>query len=342
MASDDHAADYLGGVDVDGIDDVSTVLAAGDEDDEADVGGVDAPGEVVVGDETADPAAGSKIGNAELFDAPKEFDSEDVRRFLSDEPDSDVLRPALRRLTTDQRDLIESFVDGFQSRSAFLEWCQDACVRTLGELSGEWMQTRAFTRMDLSVLVVSDARRRFAPESGELLSKRQAAGVRRGVVLADVLPACRAAYRRLRWSATEYVQDDDDDFVPDPESQQHTAMRPALTELDERQDWAIRKLLAGLPSEDALLAWLQAVTEASYAEIPDELGQQLNRERRARRYLLDDVDDVDGDRGTALWFRESFASKFVLPAFARAASEVGRRAGELAEKETTEFGKTTL
>jgi len=110
-------------------------------------------------------------------------------------------------------------------------------------------------------------------------------------------------------------------------------MRPALTELDNRQDWAIRKLLRGLPSEDALLAWLQAVTEASAAEVPDELGQRLNRERRARQYLLDDVDA--GDLETALWFRESFAAKYVLPAFARAAAEVGKRAGELAEQESS-------
>lgn len=331
VTSDDHPADYLGGLD-DGpgtVDD-EIVLAWTDDEDDEDGADVDA-GDVVIGDEAGAPTDGH--GDAELFDAPAEFDAEDVAQFLHDEPSDDVLRPALRRLTTDQRDLIASFVDGFQSRSAVVEWCQDAAIRTLGELPGEWMQARVNTRMDLSVLVVSDARERYRPESGELLSPRQAAGVRRGVVLSDVLPACRSAYRRLRWSATEYVQDHDDNFVPDPEVQDHTAMRPALTELDERQDWAIRRLLSGLPSEDALLAWLQAVTEASAAEIPDELGQRLNRERRARRYLLDDVED--GDRDTALWFRESFAAEYVLPAFSRATAEVGTRAGELAEKENS-------
>ncbi len=331
MTTDEHPADYLGGVDgVQGVDDVSTVLAWA-VDDDGDELQEDGAGELELGDEAAAPT--DDLREMELFDAPAEFDAEDVQRFLADEPSEDVLRPALRRLTTDQRDLIASFVDGFDSRSGFVEWCQDAAIRTLGELSGEWMQARAFTRMDLSVLVVSDARERYRPESGSLLSPRQAAGVRRGVVLSDVLPACRSAYRRLRWSATEYVQDTDDSFIPDPSAQDHTAMRPALTELDNRQDWAIRKLLRGLPSEDALLAWLQAVTEASAAEVPDELGQRLNRERRARQYLLDDVDA--GDLETALWFRESFAAKYVLPAFARAAAEVGKRAGELAEQESS-------
>lgn len=337
MTDDEHPADALDGA---GLGDGPAWLL----DEAADVtdGVRDATG--VAADSSLETSRVDDDGDAapdpELFDGPAEFDVEDVERFLSDAPDGDALRPALPTLTDDQRDLIREFVDGFASRGAFLEWCQDAAIRTLGELDGDWMQTRAFTRLDLSVLITSEARRRFAPESGDVLSKRQAAGVRRGVVLSDILPACTAAYRRLRWNATEYVNDGDDSFVPDPEVQEHTAMRPALTELDDRQDWAIRKLLTGISSEDALLSWLQVVTEASYAEVDSGLGERLNVERRARRLLLDDVEPDEAD--LARWFRESFAAKYVLPGFAVAASEVGKRAGELAQQEATEFGETTL
>ncbi|WP_232702212.1 hypothetical protein [Halobacterium wangiae] len=308
-----HAADVLDGAGLDAVDgDVLDALVDGDADGD--------------GSPSAEPS---------LFDGPAEFDDAGVQAFLRSAPDSETLRPALQRLTADQRALIGSFVDGFKSRAAFLEWCQDAAIRTLGELDGEWFRARAFTRLDLSVLVTTDARERYAPESGDVLSRRQAAGVRRGVVLADILPACASAYRRLRWSATEYVNDADDSFVPDPDVQEHTAMRPALTELDERQGWAIRRLLNGLPSEDALFAWLQAVTEASYAEVDGDLGRRLNGERRARAYLLDDIDDAE--RHLARWFRESFAAHYVLPGFAEAASEVGKRAGELAERDAEDL-----
>ncbi|WP_284013214.1 hypothetical protein [Halobaculum litoreum] len=52
----------------------------------------------------------------------------------------------------------------------------------------------------------------------------------------------------------------------------------------------------------------------------------------SRRYLV--VSPHDADHGP--FFRESFAAEFLLPAFARAARKVAKRAGELAEQETTE------
>jgi hypothetical protein len=267
------------------------------------------------------------------------FDRESVDSLLSDLPDTQESRPAVQKLSSDQRELVASFVDGFASRREFLLWCQEAAVLTLGELSGEWFVKRAFSGVDMSVVITSDRRTRWVPSGETPIDTETAHRVRRGVVALDVLPACVDAHRRLRWSATEYVNDADDTLQPDPDAQKHPAMRPALTEASDRQDWALKRLLAGFDSHDAVLTWFQVLTEAAYAELDGTL---------AKRVLVEDTRTIEmlvsspEDQPEAPAFRESFAAFYLLPAFATAAREVSDRAGELAEKETKEITETLI
>jgi len=262
------------------------------------------------------------------------FDSSDVRRLQRSLPETTNLRAALQKLTSDHVELVESFVDGFDSRQEFVRWGQRAAIHTLGELSGEWVADRAFTGLDMSALVTTDARRRWVDDPSELYPADRAADIRRGVVATELLPACSSAVRRLRWSAVEYVSDTDDTLQPDPAVQQNPAMRPALSEVHERQRWALDRALEGFDSLDALTVWGQRLTEASYAEVDGDLITRItvDEAETTRRFLV--VGEGDEDHGP--FFRTSFAAAYLLPAFASAAREVADRAGELAEQELTE------
>ncbi|WP_128478338.1 hypothetical protein [Halorussus pelagicus] len=266
------------------------------------------------------------------------FGEGEVRDLLDGLPETPQLRPALQKLTGDQLELLRRFIDGFENRRTFLLWCQDAAIHTLGRLSGDWMVERAFSRLDLSVLLVSERRFAWADDPDDVLDPATAATARRGVAAVDLLPAFVESHHGFRWSATEYVENPDADGEtregpPDPEEQDAPGMRPALAELAQRQDWALRQVLDGFASEDQMLAWVQQVTEATFAEVSDDLATRLYTESHTREMLL----DREGERARSWFFRESFAAKEVLPAFAVAAHEVADRSGELAERENSEL-----
>lgn len=257
------------------------------------------------------------------------FDKESVERLQESLPETTRLRPAIPKLSADQLDLIGRFVDGFDSLENWLLWGQDASIRTLGELSGNWLKERTFSRADLSMLL-NEGRDRRRWTDGVSLASETVTDARRGVASLELVPACVRAQRRLRWDATEYVNDRDDSFQPEPGVQKHVAMRPALSEMDDNQAWALRQLLRGFDSADAFLAWYQTVSEASYAEIDVDLARRFHGESHTRTMLL------RGDVEHAATFREFYAAEFLIPAFSRAAREVSERAGELAEAEKAE------
>ncbi len=259
------------------------------------------------------------------------FDREEVADLLADRPNAEERRVALRKLNDDQLDLLGEFVDGFETRREFLEWCQEAAVLSLGELPGEWFVERAFSGLDMSTLLVSDVRYRWAENSDrDVLAVSAARDARRGVAALDLLPAFARAHKRLRWNATEYVNDRDDSFQPDPEEQRHPAMRPGLTVLHQNQAWALARLFDGFDGPDALLSWCHTLIQSSFAEVDSGLARRFYAETHTRDMLLGETDD---DREEVRFFRESVGAKYLLPAFSRAAQEVGERAGELAEQE---------
>jgi len=260
------------------------------------------------------------------------FDHEAVDGLLTDRPTVEKRRPALRKLNDDQREVLGEFIDGFDSRAGFLTWCQRAAILSLGELPGEWFVQRSFSALDMSTLIVSDERYRWAARADrDVLEPAAARDARRGVAAIDLLPAFSRAHRRLRWNATEYVNDHDDSFQPEPEEQRHPAMRPELTELHKNQAWALRALLDGFTTDDALLSWVHTLTEASFAEVDSGLARRFYAEAHTREMLLANTDD---DPATLQFFRECVGAKYLLPSFSRAAQEVGERAGELAEKQS--------
>lgn len=262
------------------------------------------------------------------------FDREEVESLLTDRPAVEERRPALRKLNDDQRDVLGSFIDGFETRREFVEWCQNAAVLTLGELPGEWYVELSFSPLSMSTLLVSRSRYEWGERAeSDVLAPEDARTARRGVAAIDLLPAFSRAHKRLRWNATEYVNDDDDSFQPDPDVQKHTAMRPGLTVLQDNQAWALARLLDGFEGDDALLSWCHTLTESSFAEADAGLARRFYAEGHTRQMLLGKTDD---NPATLQFFRECVGAKYLLPAFSRAAREVGERAGELAEEESTE------
>lgn len=268
------------------------------------------------------------------------FGDAEVRDLLDGLPDAPTLRTALQKLTADQLDLLASFIDGFRSRREFLLWCQDAAIHTLGRLSGDWIVERAFSRLDLSVLLVNDRRFDWADSAEDVLPPEKAATARRGVAAVDLLPSFTRSHRGFRWSTVEYGTNDgrDGGDVPDADKQSNPAMRPALAELDQRQGWVLRRVLDGFASEDQLFAWVQQVTEATYAEVDDDLATRLYTESHTREMLL----DREGERSKSWFFRESFAAREIVAAFPAAAREVADRSGELAEHENKELDVKSL
>ncbi len=258
-------------------------------------------------------------------------------RLLDAVPDVDqATRPALAKLCQDQLDMLRSFLAGFDDREALLRWGQDAVIGTLGHVGDDWYTDVAMSRSDLATLITGDEREVWG--DGDPPTLETAEVYRRAMAATDLIPACHAAARSMRWSATEYVDNSTDVHQPEPDVQSHPVMRPALSELAERQEWALDRLLGGFDSLDDLQAWIMAANQASYAELDSDLSRDLFHENHTREMLV--VSPEDHRHGP--FFRESFAAKYLLPAFNAAARELSERSGELAEHESNDLNVNTL
>jgi len=105
-------------------------------------------------------------------DVPEELDSElsqdsaqqphTEARAMTDlsPPDfgADATRAALETLSRDQRDLIRSWLSGFEDREGLLRWCHEASVLTLGYLDREWHLERLMSGSELSSHIVTEQR----------------------------------------------------------------------------------------------------------------------------------------------------------------------------------------
>ncbi len=264
---------------------------------------------------------------------------DELEELLPDYPDLDRhTRPALAKLADDQHDVLLGLLEGFDDRRALLEWAQDAIVATLGELEEEWATELAMSRSDLAVVITSDRRDEWVDEDREPPELGKAKMYRRALAAEDLVPAFRSAYRKMRWNAVEYVNDDDDELQPDPSIQRHPAMRPALSEMAQRQEWALGRALDGFRDQDQLMSWVLRAVEASHGELEGELATDLYSETHTRRMLV--VEPSDHKHGQ--FFRESFAATTLLPAYTRAARKLSEKAGELVEQEKREINPTQL
>lgn len=245
----------------------------------------------------------------------------------------DPTRPALETLARQQREMLRSWIAGFDSRAGLLRWCHEATVATLGQLEPEWHKERLMRLSELSTLIVTDERERFL-EPEKLLDADTARQYRVALAAEDLIPACEAAIRSIRWSTVERAADDDDSehVRVDIDNQTDPAMRPGLGETAERQQWVIDRSLDGFDGlEEIVDTWVPVAIQASLGEIDPDLGAAFWREAPLREMF------IDRDDRAARFYRESFAAIELLPAFNLAIDELADRAGEaIAAGETTD------
>jgi len=243
------------------------------------------------------------------------------------------IRAAVGKLSSDQSMLLVDLLDGFGTRRELIEWQQDMAIHSLGQLDDEWFVRSAYDSTTVSALLG----RPWGQSDG--FDESTAEEIRRSFAAKFVLPAFHDALRTFRWSAIERVDhlddDVDDDRTPieNPDRQQYPAMRPELGELNDRQEWALSELLDGFEDGEEVLIWAQQVTAASYAEIDSETVTRAYFEKPIRRYLTGD----NGDKERAQFMRESWAAKYLLPSFNRAAASLASRSTEVAANSENDY-----
>lgn len=255
------------------------------------------------------------------------FDAEDLPAADSDQRPRTYL-PALPTLTRNVRDTRSRLLTGFESRRALLEWEQDLCIRTLGQVPQRFYRdvARAFRsdedRTLLAVLLRDGV-------EGVALDRAVARKERRRLAATFVVPAFMRAFRHLRADAQQYVAEADADSEHDPETQRHIAMRPSLNELADYQQQALGACLDGFETAADILAWGDQVALATHGEIPQQFITRCFRERATRRVLLDSTPGAARER-------ELLCAHHLCPRFNRGARVLAGRAGELPESERKE------
>ena len=250
-----------------------------------------------------------------------------VHNTLADAPVEEG-RPALAKLSADQSEVLADLLDGFETRRDVLHWMQSVTLHTLGALDDDWYQDVGADVGMMSALL-GRPWGEFDPSD---YSERWATEVRRGLAAEDLLPAARQAHREFRWNAVEFYDDPDHETEdpPDPSKQQHPGMRPALSSLDERMEWALSRLLDGFEDGDEFLAWGQRVIALTYAELDADVVRDAYFEVAMRRRMTDRTDP------RARFVRESWAAEYLLPGFNRAASRAASRSAEVPDEGSTE------
>lgn len=242
-------------------------------------------------------------------------------------------RPALETLARDQRELIRSFVHGFEDRADLLRWCQEATVVTLGELDPEWHKRRLMSFSELSSLIVTDRRYQWL-DVDDVLGLQKAREFRLALAAEDLLPACERAIRAIRWSTVERTADDDEESPVrvDTSHQTEPAMRPGLGETADRQEWVVDEALDGFDSlDDVVEVWVPVAIQASFGEVDRGLAADFWRERPLREVF------INRDDQAARIFRESFVATELLPPFNLAIAQLADRSGEaVSAGETTD------
>lgn len=238
-------------------------------------------------------------------------------------------RPATTKLTHDQVDVIVDFLGGFETRRDVIEWQQRLVIQSLGQLEDAWYTRVAADAPTVAALLG----RPWGPT--EEMDDRMAWTIRRGMIAKDLLPAFHAAHRTFRWAAVERVDHLDDEADGDgpgeidPRRQAYPLMRPAFGELAGQQRRVLASLLDGFDSEDELLLWTVQVIGGTYAELEAATAEAPYFEAPLKARLLN---SVDGPRDR--FVRESWAAEYLLPAFNRAAAQLGERAQEVTAGET--------
>jgi hypothetical protein len=248
------------------------------------------------------------------------------RHDVADITEIETVRPALVTLTRDVRRMQADLLAGFDNRRAVLSWCQRLTVRTLGTLGDDFYRelSRQFRGSEEGVLLAA-----FLTPAARTrdLDEDVARELRERLLARRLDPAFRTAFRHLRKDAGEYIDEAGDGDAHDPTRQQHLAMRPSLTEIDEYQADALDRLLDGLADTSEILDWSKVLVLATHGEVERDFLARCYLEGSTQA-LLTGTDPVDR-RG-----RELFAAYHLLPRFNAGVRDLAGRAGETADAET--------
>lgn len=245
-------------------------------------------------------------------------------------------RPSLVKLTNDVANLRDDLEQGFSSREELLLWLQRACVRTLGEIPMRVIDEigRQFRPLRgdedegvlLAALLTGAARDRDIPEDVAMNLRRQLA--------AEYLePAAVRAFERLRADAGEYVESSHDGSEHDPARQRHIAMRPALDEIDENQQQALRELLDGFEDKSELMDWTDLLQLATHGELSEGFITRLFNEHATIKML---TGELDKHRRA----RQLFAAYYIIPLYNAGVRDLSGRATEQPSSEAKDHEVT--
>ncbi|MEA5387233.1 hypothetical protein VB779_09335 [Haloarculaceae archaeon H-GB11] len=194
----------------------------------------------------------------------------------------------------------------------------------------------------LAALLQGSARRRpLPPKVVDELRER--------LLSALVRPSYHRAFRELRKGAGEYIEQSEDESAHDPAKQRYIAMRPALDELDERQEEALADVVDGLEDSAAILEWGETVELATHGEVNEvdkpewvtstagsrDLITRCHTEPQTRRLLTSTTAELRPAR-------ELFAAVHLVPAYNRGVRDMAGRAGELPDADHTPNSPTQL
>jgi hypothetical protein len=248
------------------------------------------------------------------------------REGVEDVTDIETVRPALVTLTRDIREMQDELLVGFDDRRALLEWCQRLTVRTLGTLGDDFYRrlSRQFRGerqgVLLAALLTPAARTRDLDED-------VARELRERLLARRIDPAFRTAFRYLRKDAGEYIDEAGEGDVHDPTRQQHLAMRPSLTEIDEYQADALGRVLDGLADTSAILDWSKVLVLATHGEVDRDFLARCYLEGSTRKLLCN-------THPIASRPRQLFAAYYLLPQFNAGVRDLAGRSGEAPDAET--------
>ncbi len=279
-----------------------------------------------------EPEHGSGEWAAETEASGLYDDSDDPLVFDGDV--GDETQPALSRLALDVREYRRQLVDGFDTRREILEWSVGATGATLGRLPREWSVT-------LHESMITDTRTAGRPPLvGALLGvdgavpEGTARDLRERIAAETFSPAASRAVRTLREDAQEVAPSRDGPAI-NPEREQHSAMRPSLSQIEQHQRRSIEALFQGFDSLEQLLSWGDVLDLATHGEIPDDYVSSLATDPTTTRLLV--VEESETHREP----REVIAA-WLLRHFRDGTRSRYRHAGEVSDPKSDDDRATSL
>lgn len=246
-----------------------------------------------------------------------------------DLPEVEENLPAMQTLRSQQRDLLDEFSQGFGSRREVLDWGRRVGVYTLGEFDSDALDRLINSKNGLGILIGP----RYYPSGSKPLRPHEEVAVREAILAVEMIPAVIASMKRMRFLAVQY--DLRTDARPDSEGQRHPGMRPLLSEINDRQEYALEGFLDGFEDLSEFREWILWAVEATWAELdPAFPDRVLSREPRLASILVEESEESER-------VRETLASKYLLPAFSKAVTTAASSAAEVSER-TNRVGRQPI